>query len=264
MLEKVTSCCLEIETFKLFSDFKEIVHCITTRKGGYSQDLYNSLNLSINVGDELVSVLKNREKISSFLNIKVDKLFIPRQCHTRNHKIIYKTTVTDELAETDALITNIKGHALAILAADCVPILLYDPVRQVIAAIHAGWKGTVLNIVSSTVGSMKQNFNCLPENIIAAIGPCISVEQYEVDEDVASQFNKLFNNNSAITVPGKKIAKSNINLKEANRQLLIQQGVKPENIEVSDSCTFSQPDLFFSARRDGNKCGRFASIIMLK
>jgi polyphenol oxidase len=255
---------VEVLCFNNLSWFKDISHFITIRKGGFSKGIYESLNLSLNVGDCLDDVMKNRENISSIFNINTTKLFIPSQCHTKNVKIISDKTRIEDLAETDALTTNLKGHALAVLAADCVPILLFDPVEHTVAAIHAGWRGTILNIVASTIDTMIHDYHCNPENLFAGIGPCISKEIYEVDEGVASEFRKLFGNNSLIIQPGKIKGKSHINLQAANRNLLIQKGVMPGNIEIADICTYKHPELFFSARRDRSNCGRFASAIMLK
>jgi YfiH family protein len=255
---------IEIFYFRNLLNSKGISHCVTSRKGGFSEGLYSSLNMSFNVGDIRERVEQNRQKVASILDIGPEKLLIPSQCHTKNVKQISQNTRVEDLADTDALITNIKGHALAVLGADCVPVIIYDPVEQAIAAVHAGWKGTVQNIVAATIEEMVLNYNSKPKNLFAGIGPCISTGMYEVGEEVASGFGSLFGDNPLIVQPGKNTDKFHINLQEANRNQLMQKGVLPLNIEMADICTYNHPEWFFSARRDGAKCGRFASIILLK
>jgi polyphenol oxidase len=254
---------LGIIEFENLSENKQILHVVTTRKGGQIEGNFGAMNLSLAVGDSKENVIENRSKVCAYLNINNDRIFFPQQCHSDNIKVVSNETNIDELKETDALITNVKGLAIAILSADCVPILLFDPIHNAIAAIHAGWRGTIKNIAESAVLAMKKNYQSDPANLIAGIGPSISFEKYEVGEEVASLFRNLFGSNSKIIGADQKKGKTHIDLWEANKQLLIRCGLLSGNIEVAGICTFSHPELFFSARRDGISCGRFGSIIML-
>ena len=254
---------LELLEFQIFEKEKVLRHCITTRKAGASADKYATLNLSLTVNDTEENVKHNRSLIAEYFKISDDKIYLPQQCHTNNVKIIKETSKIEDLKETDALITNKPGILLGVLTADCVPILLFDPVCKVIAAIHAGWRGTVKNIVKITLNSMIINFNCKPENILAGIGPSISSERFEVGKEVAGEFNQLFDKNFGTIQFNEKTGKDHIDLQKSNRVLLIREGVKPEKIENSDLCTYNNTEWFYSARRDGIQCGRFASFIML-
>jgi YfiH family protein len=254
---------LKLLEFQIFEKGKALKHCITTRKGGASADKYATLNLSLTVNDTEENVKYNRTLIAEYFKITDDKIYLPQQCHTNNVKIIKETSKIEDLAETDALITNKPGILLGVLTADCVPILLFDPVCKVVAAIHAGWKGTIKNIVKTTINSMSINFNCRPENILAVIGPSISQKRFEVGEEVAVKFKQSFDKNSGIIQFNAETGKDHIDLQKSNRNFLIRESVKPERIESSGLCTYDNTEWFYSARRDGINCGRFGSFIMI-
>ena len=148
-----------------------------------------------------------------------------------------------------------------IMGADCVPVLLYDRVKHVIAAVHAGWRGTVQNIVTETIKAMQHRFTCRPENILAAIGPSISSKNYEVDQPVYDAFSKNFHYFNKLFSPGKKSGKYQLNLWKANQLQLLSAGLKASHIELANICTFENNNHFFSARK--NDSGRFATGIML-
>jgi YfiH family protein len=254
---------LQVFKFNKLTEEKGLQHFIISRKGGISQHSYANLNLSLNVNDKKDNVIYNRKLIKSLFDTSQDKVLYPDQCHTDHIKIVTGNTTIEDLKETDALITNQKSIILGILAADCVPILLFDPVNRVIAAIHSGWKGTLKNIAGKTIESMALNFNCIPQNIFAGIGPSISCERYEVGNEVASEFRNQFGKNPDIIKKNLLTGKDHINLQLALHQQLIRKGINPENIEDSGLCTYNNSEWFFSARRDGINCGRFATVIML-
>lgn len=254
----------DILSFQLFNRQKGIRHFISTRKGGVSSGKYASLNLSENVGDNLEQVLENRKRIAIYLGIEVENLLIPDQCHTNNVKVLTDRWNDIDLGNTDALITNQPGICLCILAADCVPVLLYDPVQQVVASVHAGWRGTAGRIISRTAEQMIKQFGTKPGDILAGIGPAISQANFETGDEVAEQFHFLFSDHPEILWKNPETGKIHIDLQAANHILLQRAGLHEENIETIQICTFANPDLFFSARRDGIKCGRFGTGIMLK
>jgi YfiH family protein len=249
--------------FNLLSELKDLEHVVTTRQGGISRPPYESFNLSLTVDDTEGNVLINRSKLASILGVSNEALYFPDQCHSANIREVTNETLPIELKEIDSLISNTRGKCLIILTADCVPILLYDASKQAIAAIHAGWRGTIDGIVSKTIGFMSKQFSCRPSDIIACIGPCISWPNYEVGDEVAERFEDLFGMKSNVLRYNACSDKTHIDLCEANRILLLQLGVLPQNIEIGRLCTYENPGLFFSARRDGIKSGRFSSCIML-
>jgi YfiH family protein len=204
--------------------------------------------------------------LCNILEIKPDLIIFPKQIHSAKIKIIgndYFDFGEHEkknfLSETDVVITNLKGICIGIKTADCVAVLLFDQKRKVIAAIHAGWRGSVQNITSLTVKRMFSDFNSDPADIIAGIGPSISPAVYEVGSEVWSQFDQRYIQPNVSLSGDKRL----LNLWKANRDQLIQVGIPTENIELAGLCTYSNPETFFSARRDGAKTGRMATGIML-
>jgi len=258
---------LPILQFDNLNKFPELCHFSTTRVGGCSVNNYSSLNLGFNSGDLPKDVAENRIRLCGALEIDPDRLIFPKQTHTATVKTITNDFLYWEkeaqkhfLNETDAVITNLNGVCVAIKTADCVPVLLFDSKIKVVAAVHAGWRGTVQNIVFVTIQKMIKEFGTNPSDLIAGIGPSISPEVYEVGEEVWKQFEPEFYIASNSDKAGKKL----LDLWSANYQQLIKAGVPAEQIEVARTCTFLDPDRFFSARRDGIKTGRMGTGIMIR
>jgi YfiH family protein len=239
----------------------EILHFTTTRNGGVSAGPYASLNLSEYCGDNLADVLTNRAILCDELGIPHDALYIPRQVH--GDHVLHCNSSTPKGETADALITDQPGICISIATADCVPILLFAPDRKVIAAIHAGWRGTVLNIVHKTISQMKTEYGCDPKKMLATSGPAISVEKFEVGKEVADVF---LNDPIIAKTCGRhpQTKKIHIDLKMAIFFQLCHEGVLPANISSSTCCTHILHKEFFSVRRDGPNTGRILSGIMLK
>jgi YfiH family protein len=254
---------MEFLKFRILEEQNGVIHFTTTRRGGGSEGKYSSLNLSNKVLDEPEHVKNNRSQVAETLGIPFERMLFPDQCHSDRVKEVDANSHPADMERTDGLVTRAKGVCLCILAADCVPVLLYDPVEGAIAALHAGWKGTYGRIVSRAVERMVRTWACKPEHILACIGPAISQNRYEVGDEVSQYFRLLFSDYPHIIRRNENTGKDNLDLKEANRILLHRAGVKDEHIEISPLCTYDRPDLFFSARRDGMHCGRFASGIMI-
>jgi YfiH family protein len=144
-----------------------------------------------------------------------------------------------------------------------VPILLFDTQKKVVAAIHAGWRGTVSKIAQKTIGKMTENFGCKPEDIVAGIGPSIHMHAYEVGPEVVDAIRNNFANPEPMLKPSLKKDRAYFDLWEANKTILIDSGVSEENVEVMGLCSFEHADLFYSARRDGADTGRMVSAIKL-
>lgn len=203
----------------------------------------------------------NRLLLSQKLGIEPDHLVFPHQCHSANVSAVNSLTLK-KLNETDALITSTPGICLCIRTADCVPILFYDPANKVAGAAHAGWKGTLAGIGIKTVQVMVKDFLCKPENIYAAIGPSIGPDVYETGDEVVNMFMEKFNYANQILVR-QKSGRYHLDLWTANKIQLTHAGIPLTQIEIARECTFSNPQKYFSARREGINTGRMVTGIML-
>lgn len=240
--------------YNLFKQFKNLVAFTTTKQ------IFNIRNPRFTGNLPEIHRLPRR-LLAEMLGIKTEKLIFPRQEHT-NCVVELDHIPDDELKATDALITDKTGICLCVQTADCVPILLFDPVKKVIAVVHAGWRGTVKKIVTLTVELMISNYHSNPKDILAVTGPSISPDVYEVGNEVVDAVRK------EIPKPEKTLhlnlsGKYHFNLWEANRQLLLKVGISDQNIEIFGECSFTKSDTYFSARRDGTDTGRMVSGIMI-
>ena len=256
-------------TYDLLDTYKEIAHFCTDRKGGVSVGNYASFNLSPFSGDNPENVNKNKEILCKQLGIDAEKLIIPYQTHgTKTLEIddsFFKFSQhekTQALIGIDALFTHQPDMCIAVTTADCVPLLFFDPQKQVIAVAHAGWRGTCSRIAEKTVHNLINKFNCNPIDIRVVVGPSISSEVYEVGKDVIDNFsNAGFDISQIVEVRNKSFF---LDLWKANQQSLQNTGILSEHIEISGICTYTHHDRFFSARRLGIKSGRMTSGIMIK
>ena len=200
------------------------------------------------------------EILGASLPKRTQVFVIPRQTHTTNVRVITDVPSPEELQDVDAVVTHLKDFCLCVSTADCVPVLIYDKVREVIAAVHAGWRGTVGRIVEKTIETMKSHYGSEGKDIVVCIGPSISLESFEVGDEVYDTFAEAGFDMNRIA---KRYKKWHLDLWEANRLQLLNQGVLLENIEVAGICTYQQHEDFFSARRLGIQSGRILSGIML-
>ncbi len=221
----------------------------------------NDFNLALHTNSDKENAINNRNLLAKQLKLHINQLIFANQTHSDNISVVSQTS-QNLIENTDALITNINGLCLCILTADCTPVLLHDPVQKVIAAVHAGWKGTARDIVGKTVQKMKENYHCNAQDIKAIIGPCISKNVYEIGENVFKEFINLpIDLKSAFTeLPQQKFL---LDLKLSNKLLLRNKGICEENIITSPNCTFTENNKFYSARKDGFNTGRMVSGIML-
>lgn len=254
---------LNLLQFELFNRVDSLFHFTTTVLGGVSEGSYASFNLGIYSGDNLSSVQENRSRLSQQIEIKQTNIITPYQVHGDQILIIDQSFLSkassDQVAllnGVDALITQQSGICIGIFTADCVPIILYDPKEKVLAAVHAGWRGTVSKIVEKTIRKMEVVFGCKPENIMAGIGPSISSEHFEVGEEVVEAFVKAGFMINGIAYKNPMTHKTHIDLCFANELMLTHAGILDKYTEVANLCTYSNPSLFFSARRQGINSGR--------
>ena len=242
-------------TYRIFEQFGNVMAFTTIRN---SIDGVKAPRFTENQG---IPAKENRRFLSKVLGIKPEQLIFPRQTHTSCVAEIFGYP-EEELQETDALVTNQKGLCLCVQTADCVPVLLFDSKKMAVAAIHAGWRGTVKQIVGKAVVKMADLFQSSPADICAVIGPSIGPEVYEVGDEVGEAVRESVPN-SEKTLYKNSSGKFHLNLWEANRQILLAWGVYSENIEILQECTFQNPAKYFSARREGIDTGRLVSGIML-
>ncbi|HSH53087.1 MAG TPA: peptidoglycan editing factor PgeF, partial [Bacteroidales bacterium] len=221
---------IQLLQFEQLLEFKDITHFSTTRTGGFSKNHLAGFNLGYTVGDEPKNVAKNLNLLAGILNIDKEQMVSPKQTHSNNIGVV--TSTNDIFSDTDALITNIPEICIFVRTADCVPILLYDPVKKAIAAIHSGWKSTLQEISKHTINRMQKEYGTQPKNLIAAIGPSIGPEVYEVGPEVIEPFQKKFHLSHSIT-PIKNSTKGLLNLWKINHQILIDSGVPKAQIEVA-------------------------------
>ena len=236
--------------------FQDIEIFCTDRKEGNSSGIYDSFNLWIKSWDDESIVLKNRQNLAETLWKNFKNFLYLNQVHA------WSVCVLQEWEKYngewyDALITNDRENIPIILAADCVPIIVYDDVKKTIWAIHSGWKGTAENIMGNTIASMQNNFDSQLSDIQVVIWPCISQKNYEVDDKVITNFSDNFYNKN-------KEWWYQINLRAIIQNQAQNFWISEQNIYHIDICTFEREDLFFSARRDGFKSGRFAMGIYFK
>lgn len=262
MIEKRYPNGLILRHFSRFSGYDDkLRHFVSGREGGLSEGDQGSLNLSFSVGDPEENVVANRSLLAQAIG--ASQVLFPKQVHSAIISIVTRENhALVATQEADALITREQGLCIAVMAADCAPVLLYDPVNKAIAAIHAGWRGTVAGIVSRAIHTLMETCQSKPENIIAGIGPSICQDQYEVGEEVMDAVDHYYGPGSGLYKTGTKAGKAYLDLWRANKKQLLDNGVPEANIELSGICTYSSSDTFFSARRSP-KSGRFAAGIML-
>ena len=224
-----------------------------------------AFSLALHTGEEHKKIVSNRRSLAQQLSLQEDTIFvIANQTHSDHVAVIEEKQtrgwerLEDAVEDCDALVTNLSGVVLAVLTADCVPILLYDPVREVVAAVHAGWRGTEAGIVRKTIEVMEKRFGSDPSDLLAGVAPAIGKCCYEVGEDVASHF---IGYPDAIERRGEKFM---LDLPSINKEQMLAAGVPEKQIEMSGTCTACEVDQFFSYRKEQGCSGRFMSLIGLR
>lgn len=259
---------LKYITFPKFDACNLVNHAFTTRLGGKSEGYFSSMNMSFNRGDSTSAVKENYSIICSAIGTDTNNLVFTKQTHTNN-----VITVTEKhrgtgftkpsFCDVDGLVTNCKNVALVTQFADCTPLLFCDTEKGVIASSHSGWRGTVKQIGKVTVEKMVNEFGCNTNDIIAAIGPCICKECYEVDTPVYEKFKELPIDISDVftRIDGTHFL---LDLRLANKKILLLAGIKEENIDIADICPCCNKEEMFSHRAQGTNRGNLAAIIELK
>lgn len=247
-----------------------VEHCFTTRIGGVSKGIYESLNLSFTRGDEDAAVRENFRRLAGAMKTDVSEFVFTDQTHTTN---VRRVTAEDagkgivkerDYTDIDGLITNEPGLVLSTFYADCVPLYFVDPVHRAIGMSHSGWKGTVGKMGAATITAMKREFGTEAKDLVCAIGPSICQDCYEVSEDVAEAFKEAFPGHADEILLDKKNGKYQLDLWRANEIVLTEAGVLKEKIAVTNTCTCCNPDLLFSHRASHGKRGNLGAFIYLR
>lgn len=251
-------------------NFPWMDHGFSTRIGGRSSGVYSGLNLGLLCGDDPDVVAGNRRLFFAACGVEPERVFTVRQVHGEKVLVVDQPASSAHafeettLLEADALVTACPGTALATTHADCVPVILVDPINRLVAAVHAGWRGTFHGIVREALLVMEERFNTEAERLLAAIGPAIGGCCYTVSPELHEEFQSRYTGLDSLSADQDLERKPTLNLPEMNKELLIKYGVLPERIDVCALCTSCHPQDFFSYRRDQGETGRHLSLVFLK
>lgn len=257
-------------TYNSLSEISFINHAFSTRLGGVSEGIYSSMNMGFNRGDNPENVTKNYKRFCKSAGFEYESLVASAQDHNTYVRVvtsadkgigIYKPR---DMQSVDALTTNERGVTLVTYYADCTPLFFVDKKNKSIALAHAGWRGTAAKIGAKVIDTMEQNFGTDPSDLVCAIGPAISKCCYEVDKACADNFLALKDLNPDDFVTKKSDGKYMLDLLEANRQILVNKGVKAENITVSDLCTNCSSELLWSHRATKGQRGVMCAMMCIK
>lgn len=262
---------LTLYFFEKLMQYDALNHFLTTRLGGCSGAPWDSFNLSFRVGDDCENVSSNRRLLAETIGISRSALIGVKQVHDTHVKVIKEASpgpvATDSQGGVDladAMVTNVPGICPMVLVADCVPILMYDPVKKVVGAVHAGWKGTLGSITKRVVEVFTEQFGSSSPDIIAGIGPSIGPCCLRVGPEVAAMARDAFGSRSVGLLNMSPDGAALLNLWRANQQQLLESGLDEKHIEIAHCCTCcNKPSLFFSYRKGKGETGRFGAGIMM-
>ena len=243
-------------------------HGFSTRFGGVSEGIYSSLNLGEHRGDSDDNVRENYRRFCAAVGADNTRLVFSKQVHKTDVREVTSADIHTLFSpvpyEADGLVTAEKDLALVIFSADCIPVLLHDPVKNVIGACHCGWRGTVGDMAGATVRSMIVNHGCDPKDIRVSVGPGIDKCCFLTDEDVPNAVRSALGKDAERFIEPTDAGKYHVDLKGINREFLVRAGVRSENIDVSDECTACKCEKYWSHRKTKGERGSQAAIIYLK
>lgn len=262
---------LEYLTFPLLEETGMVKHLFSTRLGGVSEGIFASMNLSYARGDRKEAVDENYRRIAGVLGCQVEDIVCSDQTHTTNLKVVGRqdkgkgVTRPRDYHDIDGLLTDEPGIVLATFYADCVPLYFVDTKRCAIALAHSGWRGTVARMGRCVAEKMREVYGTVPEDIVAAVGPSICQDCYEVSEDVAEAFAQEFckpGQEQEILI-SKGGGKYQLDLWRANEIVLTEAGIVPSRIQVTDLCTCHNSEYLFSHRASQGKRGNLGAFLGL-
>lgn len=258
-------------TFPLFDQSEMVRHLFSTRIGGVSEGIYESMNLSYSRGDKKEAVDENFRRIAEIFDTTPERIVCSKQTHTTNVRLVTEAdcgkgvVCPQDYDDVDGLITNEPGILLCTLYADCVPLFFLDTKNKAIGLGHSGWRGTVNKMGEAMLRAMKDAYGTRPEDVLAAIGPSICQDCYEVGREVAEAFMQSFPAKwDCLLKESSQEGKYQLNLWEANRRVLLHAGILKEHLEVTDLCTCCNSRVLFSHRASGGKRGNLAAFMELR
>ena len=257
-------------TWPAIEKIEGIRHAFSTRIGGVSKEHLSSMNLSFSRGDDPANVRENYRRFCEAAGFEVENIVTSDQTHTTKVRYVTKAdcgsgvTRDRDFHDIDGMITDEPGVVLATFYADCVPLYFVDPVHRAIGLSHSGWRGTVHKMGQATLDAMHERFGTEAKDVIAAVGPSICQDCYEVSGDVAVEFERAFAGHENEILIAKENGKYQLDLWKANEIVLLDAGVLPEHIEITDICTCCNPDLLFSHRASHGKRGNLGALLCLK
>lgn len=244
-------------------------HGFSTRLGGCSTSVLDSLNLGSNQGDAPENVRENFRRFQQAIGAEPGAPLVKNhQVHTARVRVVTEKDAVPDLAlggdvDADAMVTDCPGLCLTAFSADCLPILFYDPQRKVVAAAHAGWRGTAQGVAGAVVQMMEKQYHCEAADILCAIGPGISSCCFETHEDVPQALIQCLGQSAQSLIHPQENGKFLVDLKGANREILLRSGLRAEHLAISDVCTACRPEWFWSHRVLGSQRGSMAAMIQL-
>ena len=240
-------------------------HGFSTRLGGVSTGCWATMNISTSRGDDPKAVAENQRRIAAAIGVDEKKMVFTRQTHTTNVAVVTEKDYGAALPETDGMITNVPGLCLVTFYADCVPLYFIDPVRKAIGLSHSGWRGTVHKMAKVTVQKMQETFGTNPADVIAAIGPSICQDCYEVSDDVILQFRQNYRKEYWESLYyQKENGKYQLNLWRANEINFLEAGIRKDHMAITNVCTCCNPEVLFSHRVAGTDRGNLSAFLALK
>lgn len=258
-------------TYPRFDRLKDYVHCFSTRLGGVSEGIYQSMNLSFTRGDKEEAVRENYRRIAEVLGFSPEDIVTSNQTHTTNVRVVTKAdcgcgvTKPRQFEDVDGMITNEPGVILATFYADCVPLYFIDTKNRAVGLSHSGWRGTAGRMGEATVEKMREAYGSDPSEMYAAIGPSICQECYEVSEDVVLEFQKAFAGEHWSSLYYEKPnGKYQLNLWQANKIVLMEAGIPEDHISMPNLCTCCNPNFLFSHRASHGRRGNLGAFLGIR
>lgn len=257
--------------YPLLEETGIVRHGFSTRVGGVSEGVCSTMNLSFARGDDEEAVKENFRRMAKAIGVRPEDIVFSAQTHTTNVREVKEEDRGNGYArdvrytDVDGLVTNIPGICLATFYADCVPLYFVDPVKKAIGLSHSGWRGTVGKIGKCTIEKMTELYGSNPKDILAAVGPSICQDCYEVSEDVIDEFRENFAEEYWDELFYKKEnGKYQLNLWKANEIVFSEAGILPEHMAISNLCTCCNSELLFSHRASHGKRGNLGAFLALK
>lgn len=252
-------------SYPMFERTGIVNHGFSTRLGGISKGSCATMNISITRGDDPEAIAENKRRIAGAIGVCVEDMTFTQQTHTTNVAVVEEADRGGRFMETDGMVTNVPGICLVTFYADCVPLFFVDPVKKAIGLSHSGWRGTVGKMGKVTVEKMTEMYGTDPGNVLAAIGPSICQDCYEVSGDVIDEMKASFDERMWEELFYRKDnGKYQLNLWKANEAVFLEAGIRKEHIAVTNVCTHCNPELLFSHRAAGEKRGNLSAFLALR